>query len=281
LRLPWHRILILPTWRRSSSRLRAWTSFCSSRQVDSATRNGRASGRRRAERPPHPAPAVRLAQHRLAQVSYGPAYWSTLHQSRSPPLECWKGPPGADRVAEHPDWPAEGRPRAAHGLRAVEPASATTFAVVNLHGLRDGAGKGDTPARRAQAWRIAEFVRSLRCEGDVAVVAGDFNLLPDSETFDVLAGAGLTDLVQDIDTPHVALRQAGTPCQLPVGVLAGRGASVRGGRGTGGLGPSPVDRRPLIAPACGVPSRLFAYRAGDRSRASTWLTASTAAAPTT
>jgi hypothetical protein len=101
---------------------------------------------------------------------------------------------------EHQEWPADGRPRAACGVRVVEPATDTTYVVVNLHGLRDGAGKGDTPDRRAQAERIAELVRSLRCEGDVVVAGGDFNLLPDSETFDVLAEEGLIDLVRDADT---------------------------------------------------------------------------------
>jgi endonuclease/exonuclease/phosphatase family metal-dependent hydrolase len=101
---------------------------------------------------------------------------------------------------EHSDWPADGRPRVAHGMRVVDRAVGTTFTVVNLHGLRDGAGKGDTSARRAQADRIAELVTSLRCAGDEVVVCGDLNVLPGSETFDVLAGLGLTDLVRDADT---------------------------------------------------------------------------------
>jgi endonuclease/exonuclease/phosphatase family metal-dependent hydrolase len=101
---------------------------------------------------------------------------------------------------EYRDWTAAGRPRVAHGVRVIERASGATFTVVNLHGLRDGAGKGDTPSRRAQADRIAELVRTLRCEGDEVAVVGDFNLLPDSETFEVLAELGLTDLVQDADT---------------------------------------------------------------------------------
>jgi endonuclease/exonuclease/phosphatase family metal-dependent hydrolase len=143
--------------------------------------------------------------------------------------------------AEHPDWPAEGRPRVAHGLQAVEPASATTFAVVNLHGLRDGAGKGDTPARRAQAGRIAEFVRSLRCEGDVAVVTGDFNLLPDSETFDVLAGAGLTDLVQDVDT---RTSRYGKPVRHASYLLVSSPDAVR--RFEVVAAPEVSDHRPLI-----------------------------------
>jgi endonuclease/exonuclease/phosphatase family metal-dependent hydrolase len=102
--------------------------------------------------------------------------------------------------AEHSDWPSEGRPRVAHGVRVVERAPDATFTVVNLHGLRDSTGKGDTPARQAQAGRIAGLVTSLRCDGDEVVVGGDFNLLPDSGTFDVLAELGLRDLVGDADT---------------------------------------------------------------------------------
>jgi endonuclease/exonuclease/phosphatase family metal-dependent hydrolase len=101
---------------------------------------------------------------------------------------------------EHSAWTGDGRPRVAHGFRVADRASGATVTVVNLHGLRDGAGKIDTPARRAQADRIAELVTKLRREGDEVAVGGDFNLLPDSETFEVLAEVGLTDLVHDADT---------------------------------------------------------------------------------
>jgi endonuclease/exonuclease/phosphatase family metal-dependent hydrolase len=69
-----------------------------------------------------------------------------------------------------------------------------------MHGLRDPAGKDDTPARRRQAERFADLVRRIRGEHDLVIACGDFNLLPDSETFDVLAEAGLTDLVGKADT---------------------------------------------------------------------------------
>jgi endonuclease/exonuclease/phosphatase family metal-dependent hydrolase len=101
---------------------------------------------------------------------------------------------------EHADWPADGRSRVAHGVRVIDRASSAALTVVNLHGLRDGGGKADTPARRAQAGRIAELVTKLRAEGDEVAAGGDFNLLPDSETFDVLAELGLTDLVGHADT---------------------------------------------------------------------------------
>ena len=100
----------------------------------------------------------------------------------------------------HHAWAGRDRPRAAHAVRVVDRRSARAVTVVQLHGLRDPAGKHDTPARRAQAERLADFVSSCRGDGDTVVVCGDLNVLPDSETFDVLGGVGLADLVGDTDT---------------------------------------------------------------------------------
>ncbi|GAA3646391.1 endonuclease/exonuclease/phosphatase family protein [Nonomuraea antimicrobica] len=97
-------------------------------------------------------------------------------------------------------WPNDGRPRAALGVRVFDRRAQRFVTVVNLHGLRDAQGKGDTPARRAQAERLAALVTGLRENGDLTVVCGDLNLLPGSETFEILAGLGLVDLVRDADT---------------------------------------------------------------------------------
>ncbi|WP_312874870.1 endonuclease/exonuclease/phosphatase family protein [Actinomadura litoris] len=102
---------------------------------------------------------------------------------------------------EHRDeWPNDGRPRAALAVRVRDRRAERFVTVVNLHGLRDPRGKADTPARRAQAERLADLVRGARGDGDMTVVCGDFNLLPDSETFQILADLGLTDLVGGADT---------------------------------------------------------------------------------
>jgi endonuclease/exonuclease/phosphatase family metal-dependent hydrolase len=66
--------------------------------------------------------------------------------------------------------------------------------------LRDPLGKADTPARRGQAERLAALVRRIRGPRDLVVMCGDFNVLPDSETFEILAEAGLVDLVGTADT---------------------------------------------------------------------------------
>jgi endonuclease/exonuclease/phosphatase family metal-dependent hydrolase len=100
----------------------------------------------------------------------------------------------------HQTWPTGDRPRTALATRLADPASGRTVTVVQLHGLRDPAGKQDTPARRAQAERIASLVESARAAGDLVVATGDFNLLPDSETFDILKQVGLIDLVGTADT---------------------------------------------------------------------------------
>lgn len=102
------------------------------------------------------------------------------------------------RFTDHAEWTVADRPRAALAVRTVDRATGRPVRVIQAHGLRDPAGKGDTPARRAQAQRLAELASS---EPDgLTVLCGDLNLLPDSETFDVLAGAGLTDLVGKEDT---------------------------------------------------------------------------------
>ena len=64
-----------------------------------------------------------------------------------------------------------------------------------MHGLRDLAGKQDTPERLAQAQRLRDLTFSVAEAGDRLVVCGDFNVLPDSKTFDIFLQDGLVDLV--------------------------------------------------------------------------------------
>jgi len=111
------------------------------------------------------------------------------------------------RYIEHEQWTVSGRPRVAHALRLTAPGLERPVTVVHLHGLRDPAGKGDTPARRDQAHQLAAFVTQVRRDGDVTVVCGDLNLLPDSDTFDVLRGIGLFDLVGTADTRTTRYRK--------------------------------------------------------------------------
>ncbi len=101
--------------------------------------------------------------------------------------------------AHHDLWPAENRGRVAHAFR-VDDGDGLCATVAHFHGVRMASGKADTPARRAQAERVAALVRRVRNADDVVVVAGDMNVLPNSETLEVLTDLGLTDLVGVTDT---------------------------------------------------------------------------------
>lgn len=97
-------------------------------------------------------------------------------------------------------WPHSERPRVVQVARFFDDQRDRFVTLGHLHGLRDASGKGDTPARRAQAERLAELIESVRQPDDLTVVCGDLNVLPTSDTFEVLRGVGLTDLVGDADT---------------------------------------------------------------------------------
>lgn len=101
---------------------------------------------------------------------------------------------------DHSQWTISDRPRTAHAVRLVDRAGKRTVTVVHLHGMRDPEGKGDTPLRRAQAERLVRLVTRVRAPGDLTVVCGDLNLLPHSETFDLLGAIGMVDLVGKADT---------------------------------------------------------------------------------
>ena len=99
---------------------------------------------------------------------------------------------------DHVAWPHSERPRTALAVTVAEPGRSVT--VIQVHGLRDAAGKGDTPARRRQAERLAALATRAQETSYLTVLCGDLNLLPSSETFQVLADAGMTDLVGEADT---------------------------------------------------------------------------------
>lgn len=95
----------------------------------------------------------------------------------------------ADRWGDHP------RARNAHVIRLHDHLDGFTATIAQMHGLRDPAGKEDTPERLAQAEAFARLIRSVWRGGERLVVCGDFNVLPESRTFAILAELGLADLV--------------------------------------------------------------------------------------
>jgi endonuclease/exonuclease/phosphatase family metal-dependent hydrolase len=91
-------------------------------------------------------------------------------------------------------WGVHPRSRNAHCIRVHDPRG-LPVTIAHMHGLRDPAGKHDSPLRLRQAERFAELIRRVWRPGERLVACGDFNVLPGSATFEVLSGLGLTDLV--------------------------------------------------------------------------------------
>jgi len=92
-------------------------------------------------------------------------------------------------------WGPHPRGRNAHGVRLYSYDGDFPVTVFQLHGLRDRNGKGDTPARAAQAEALLRLIERLWHRGERLIVCGDLNLLPDSNTFEALSRLGLVDLV--------------------------------------------------------------------------------------
>jgi len=92
-------------------------------------------------------------------------------------------------------WGPHPRARNAHCIRIFDYQSGYPVTIAQMHGLRDVAGKGDTPARDAQTEKLAALVQRIWQVNERLVVCGDFNVLPESRMFRLLAGLGLSDLV--------------------------------------------------------------------------------------
>ncbi|MGU3433204.1 endonuclease/exonuclease/phosphatase family protein [Actinomycetes bacterium M1A6_2h] len=104
------------------------------------------------------------------------------------------------QFVDHVDWDIENRPRSALTVTTKDRPGDRIVSVVQLHGLRDPAGKHDTAARAEQAASLRTAVESARRTSDLTILCGDFNLLPTSDTLRMLRAHGMIDLVGDADT---------------------------------------------------------------------------------
>jgi endonuclease/exonuclease/phosphatase family metal-dependent hydrolase len=94
-----------------------------------------------------------------------------------------------DGYGDHP------RSRSAHAVRLYDFDRQRPVSITQMHGLRDLNGKGDTPARVAQAQRLLALSDQVSEPGDLRILCGDFNVGPDSETLALLRARGFTELV--------------------------------------------------------------------------------------
>ncbi|WP_043611630.1 endonuclease/exonuclease/phosphatase family protein [Ensifer sp. ZNC0028] len=92
-------------------------------------------------------------------------------------------------------WGPHPRARNAHCIRLFDHDAGTPITIAQMHGLREVGGKNDSPERRAQADALVGLIHQVWPGDERLVVCGDFNVLPDSQTFQVLGQLGLVDLV--------------------------------------------------------------------------------------
>ena len=65
--------------------------------------------------------------------------------------------------------------------------------VINFHGLWNGKGKTDTEERIHQSKNIIEFTKNLTHD---FILCGDFNLLPETKSIEILESSGLSNLIK-------------------------------------------------------------------------------------
>jgi endonuclease/exonuclease/phosphatase family metal-dependent hydrolase len=66
--------------------------------------------------------------------------------------------------------------------------------ILNFHGLWNGKGKTDTEDRIIQSKNILNFITSL--QGEI-ILAGDFNLLPETQSLKIIEEANLKNLIKE------------------------------------------------------------------------------------
>lgn len=120
------------------------------------------------------------------------------------------------------------RSRNGHALRLHDHARDRGLSLVHMHGLRDLAGKIDTPARRDQALHLAALLQSVSAAGDLRAVCGDFNVKPDSETLQILAADGFAELVQAYGFPGTRNSHYTKPERFADYMLVSDPAAVQG-----------------------------------------------------
>ena len=140
------------------------------------------------------APAARgtLSDHKGHAVAseHGIAFW--VH----PALAITEAAQHFIHGRFRPDgWGAEPVPRSFQIARVCDTQSGSSFSFAHLHGLRDPAGKDDTLARKSQCAALIAAISGFCHKNEPLILAGDFNLAPDSATFTALNDIGLKDLV--------------------------------------------------------------------------------------
>lgn len=94
-------------------------------------------------------------------------------------------------IHANPDYPGLGPTHSRNLQWVICRTNQQICSIFNVHGLWNGLGKTDTPARLAQSQRIKTFLNSIQTP---KILCGDFNLRPDTESIRLLE-ADLKNLI--------------------------------------------------------------------------------------
>lgn len=120
------------------------------------------------------------------------------------------------------------RSRSAHGVRVYDATLQRAISVTHMHGLRDLKGKMDTPERAKQAERLLGLSKHLSGPDDLAVICGDFNVEPQSQTLRLLEEAGFSELVTRRGFPGTRNTQYKKPGRFADYMLVSDADAVKG-----------------------------------------------------
>lgn len=95
-------------------------------------------------------------------------------------------------------WPQQATPVCfPHNLQCVGfDRNGQGYTLVNLHGIAYPGSKLDTPERLAQSRKIVEF---LKGEEGEKILGGDFNLMPNVESIQMIERAGMRNLIKEFN----------------------------------------------------------------------------------
>lgn len=90
---------------------------------------------------------------------------------------------GEVSIHENPEYPGRG-PTHGRNLQWAEcKLNNKIYSIVNVHGLWNGMGKTDSPARIVQSKRIRDFLDTVHTP---KILCGDFNLRPDTQSMHII-----------------------------------------------------------------------------------------------
>ncbi len=96
--------------------------------------------------------------------------------------------------------------------------------IINFHGLWNGKGKTDTEDRLMQSTNILNFIKTL---DKPYIIAGDFNLKPDTKSIKILEDNNLRNLISEYKITNTRTKFYNKPEKFADYVLVSKGIEVK------------------------------------------------------